>query len=52
MVPAIGGRELGAAELGAAAVSADRTEKEFWVATPEEATGAANDTFLCFLGIF
>ena len=27
-------------------------EKEFWVAIPGEATGVANDTFLCFLGIF
>ena len=27
-------------------------EKEFWVAILGEATGVANDTFLCFLGIF
>ena len=27
-------------------------ENEFWVAIPEEATGVAKDTFLCFLGIF
>ena len=44
------GREFGAAERNGAAL--ERIEKEFWVAIPEEATGAVNDTFLCFIGIF
>ena len=29
----------------------ESSEKEFWVAIPGEATGVANDTFLCFFGI-
>ena len=38
--------------IGRDAASVDRIENEFWVAILVEATGVANDTLLCFLGIF
>ena len=50
------GEGIETSSLGAfrpvAEAAGESSEKGFWVATPGGATGVANDTFLCFPGIF